>query len=294
MKNKRNIVLVIALIGLGVLLGMQIYNGRIPSPDAPYTERVYNLKPDTVNAITIRSKGEIAVLQREKDLWRINSKKARTNRVNDLLATLLPEKNPEIVAVDTTKHQVLGVNTDDAIVITLNGKPTFYFGKPTEGGVYVQVQGSDKVYVLPNSEASSDASIMLDFASLVDMTIFSSKPEAITAIQLKQNENELNLTKTTGKWVNKKTNAEISEDKISPFLYGVSFLKAHSFFQTESSTSYTQTPTLSLAIEYDGKQEKLDFFKGNTDYLVKRQSDKEQFVVGESDVSQLISASQGI
>lgn len=294
MKNKRNIMLVIALIGLGVLLGRQIYNGRTPSPDAPYMERVYNLKPDTVNAITIRSKGEIVVLQKEKNLWKINSKKARTNRVNDLVATLLPEKNPEIVAVDTTKHQVLGVNTDDAIVITLNGKPTFYFGKPTEGGVYVQVQGSDKVYVLPNSEASSDASIMLDFASLVDMTIFSSKPEAITAILLKQNENELNLTKTTGKWVNKKTNAEISEDKISPFLYGVSFLRAHSFFQTESSTSYTQTPTLSLAIEYDGKQEKIEFFKGNTDYLVKRQSDKEQFVVGESDVSQLISASQGI
>lgn len=291
MRHKKNItkLLVVILAILIVVLGSTLLREKTPSPNAPYNDRAFNLTPEKVKNITVRNKDNNIVLERSKDGWTVNSKKARKNRVNDLLTTLLPKENPKIINNDPTKKQEYGLNREKRIEITLNGKPKFFFGKPTDGGVFVEIEGSDNTYLLPNSEASSDADIMLDFASLVDMFIFTAKPEMLSVITIRGDGNESKITNKDEKWINEKNDQEILSDKISPFIASILYTKAHSFFSETSNATYSPKPNLSLKIIYDGKQEILEYYKGSTDYMVKRKSDNERFILDETDIAPLLS-----
>lgn len=143
--------------------------------------------------------------------------------------------------------------------------------------------------MLPNSEASADADIMLDFSSLVDMFIFTSKPEVLAEITINGDGKESVISNKNGKWINENNGQELTSEKLSPFISTILYTKAHAFFSEDSNTTYSTTPNLSLKIDYEGKQETLEYYKGTTDYMVKRKSDNERFILDESDISPLIS-----
>jgi len=72
---------------------------------------------------------------------------------------------------------------------------------------------------------------------------------------------------------------KVEDTKIQPVTSGLSPLIAEEVIEDQRPAGYSQVPKATLAIEWEGGSEKLEFFAGKDKYLVKRNSDGQEFLI---------------
>jgi hypothetical protein len=151
--------------------------------------------------------------------------------------------------------------------------------------VYTRFDGDNNVYLL-KSVTGNFSTQAVDW---YDKTILSFDQAKASKLIFKEAGITVTLIKKEDKWVDETTSKEAKKDKVSSILSQLSSLSAQSLYVPKKEQVYPIFPAVALTVEFDGKSETLELYKGSSDYLIKRLSDEEQFIVGEYSVSSIIS-----
>lgn len=289
MSNK-NIKLLLAVFI--VLIGLLVFKQYAPSlsqPTSAYVQKTKDISAQTVSAIEISNPDGSVQLKKEGDVWKVNGKKADTAKINSLLSSLLPTTSPELIAQTDKRHKELELTDDLSTKIKLDNKLTLLTGKSAASGVYTRFDSDPAVYLL-----KSNPSVTSTVSEWYDKTILAFDQTKATKITFREGNSVTMLTKEGDKWKGGSKNEEIGKDKMDPILYQINSLTAQSLYDAAGKSTYPKQTSLIFTVEYDGKMETLEFYKGASDYMVKRASDGEQFIVNEYSISSVISAPKEI
>ena len=289
MSNKNIKLLLAVFVVLIGLLAFKQYAPLLSQPTSAYAQKTKDISAQTVSAIEISNSSGSVQLKKERDTWKVNGKKADTAKINSLLSSLLPAISPEIIAQTDKRHKELELTDQLATKIKLDSKLTLLTGKSGGSGVYARFDNDPAVYLLKNNP-----SVTSTVSEWYDKTILAFDQTKATKITFREGNLVIILSKEGDKWKGGSKNEEIGKDKVDPILSQVSSLTAQSLYDAAGGSTYPKQTNLIFTVEYDGKMETLEFYKGASDYLVKRQSDGEQFIVSEYSVSSLISAPKEI
>lgn len=287
MSNKNiKLLLVIFVVLVGFLVFRQ-YAPSLTQETSAYTEKTKVVSPQSVASIEISNPSGSVQLKKEADIWKVNGKKADMAKINSLLSSLLPAIAPELIAQTDKRHKELELTDDLATKIKLDNKLTVLTGKSGGSGIYVRFDSDPAVYLLKNNPSvTSTASVWYD------KTILAVDQTKITKITFREGDAIKMLAKDGDRW--KGGSKEVEKNKVDPILSQISNLTAQSFFDATSGSIYPKQANIVITVEYDGKLETLEFYKGTSDYLIKRQADGEQFIVSEYSISSVISAPKDI
>ncbi|MBU4016631.1 DUF4340 domain-containing protein [Patescibacteria group bacterium] len=252
-------------------------------------EKIKGINIQSIQTIEIKKGSQTIKFNKENNIWKIKNEKADADKIQSLLSTLMAATIPELVAQTDKRYKEFELTNDLATVIKLDNKLTVYTGKYNGAGIYARLDGSPMVYVLKNTSAIPTTS-----SEWYDLTIIALDQSKVTKLSFEDNDTPMIIIKKGDKWISEKTNKEAKKDKVDSILSILSKLTAQSLLEESKKDSYPASPDLTLVIEYEGKSNTLEFFKGESDYLVKREADSGQFIVSEYAVSSLISAPQEI
>ncbi len=287
MQNKTLWLLGTILAILTLFWGVKTYLPKYNKPSSPYAEKVKPYDKSSVRSIVIKNSECSVELKKEGEDWKVNGKKADKSKIDDLVNQLIPPIFPDIIAKTDKRYHEFNLTSDKAIRITFDDKLTWFIGKSTGSNVYVRFDGDNTVYLLKSGISSNFST---DNSDWYDKTIVAFDQTKATKITLKERTNTLVLVKKENKWTEEGSKREAKKDKVDSVLSQVSNLTAQSLYESKKEQVYPTAPTFTLIVEYDGKSETLELYKGSSDFLVKRSSDKEQFVVSEYSISSIISA----
>ena len=289
MSNKNIKLLLVIFVAL---IGFLVYRQYAPSltkETSAYTEKTKTVNVQSVSSIEISNSSGSVQLKKEGDIWKVNGKKADTDKVNTLLSSLLPAAAPELIAQTDKRHKELELTDDVATKIKLDNKLTLLTGKSGGSGVYARFDTDPTVYLIKNS-----SSVTSTVSEWYDKTILSFDQTKATKMTFRDSTSAITLIKKDNIWVNEKDSREAKSDKVNTVLSAVSNLSAQSLYENTKEVTYPKLVALTFSVEYDGKSETLEFYKGESDYLVKRQSDGGQFIVSEYNLSSVISGPKDI
>lgn len=285
MSNKNIKLLLVIFV---VLVGFLVYRQYAPSltkETSAYAEKTKMVSSQSVTSIEISNSSGSVQLKKEADIWKINGKKADATKINSLLSSILPTTAPELIAQTDKRHKELELTNNLATKIKMDNKLTLLTGKSAGSGVYARFEDDATVYLLKNN-----SSVTSTATEWYDKTILAFDQTKASKMTFREGNATIVLTKKDNKWVNEKDSKEAKADKVTSVLSLVSNLSAQSLYEDTKSAAYSKLATLTFAIEYDGKSETLEFYKGESDYLVKRQADGGKFIISEYNVSSVISA----
>lgn len=269
--NLKPLIIIILLI-LGVL-GWRSFGGKILPKSDGYLRQL-GIKKEAVIVISLSQKDKSLEIKKEEDAWRIEGKKAKEVQVSDLLGVIFPEKEPELVAKTSSRHKEMKVDEENAIKIKLNGEKEIWLGTAA-GGNYLRFPGKDEVWLV----SSSWFSPTVDFSFWADKTIISLDSSRLKKLEFHSSSKIKVFERKEGSWW--QGEEKIEDQILEPVINTLSPLIAEEVVKEGRPAGYPQAPTVTLKIEWDGGEEKLEFFKGSKDWLVKRNSDGEEFLVGE-------------
>ena len=284
MQNKNLKILIIVLMVLVGFLGLKTYLPSKTIETSPYLDKIKMVDKSSAQSILIKNTSGSIDLKKENNLWKIQGKKADSAKVENLINQLLVTTPPELIAQTDKRHQEFELTTDKATKVTIDNKLTLLLGKGSGSAVYTRFDGDNSVYLLKDVSLTALSSA----SDWYDKTILTFDQAKATKITLREGNIITILTKQGDKWMS--GDKEAKKDRVDAALSQASGLTAQSLFDATKATTYPKVASLVLTIEYDGKSETLEFYKGSSDYLIKRSSDSEQFVVSEYSISSLISA----
>jgi hypothetical protein len=212
-------------------------------------------------------------LKKEDGVWKIKGKKAKEMEVNELLAVLFPQNPPETAAKTSSRHSQMGVDEGGAIKIKLNGEKEIWLGKSTAGGNYLRFPGSDEVWLVKGSWYSPT----VEFSYWADKTIISLDTTKLKKIDWRSPPRIRVYEKKDNSWW--EGEKKVEEKKIEVITSNLMPLTAEEVVEDQRPAGYSQIPKVTLAIEWEGGSEKLEFFAGKDKYLVKRNSDSQEFLI---------------
>lgn len=285
MSNKNLKLISIVFLVLAGFLAIKLYLPKFLPVKSIYLEKIKGINIQSIRTVEIKKGSQTVELKNENKVWKLNNKKADNEKIQSLISSLMPITAPELVAQTDKRYKELELTKDLATVIKLNDKLIVYTGKYNGIGIYARFDGSDMVYVLKNTSAISAAP-----SEWYDVTIIAFDQSKITKLSFEDNNTPVIIIKKGDKWISEKSNKEAKKDKVDSVLSALSKLTAQSLLEESKKDYYPASPDLILGIEYEGKNNTLEFFKGKSDYLVKRQTDSEQFIVADYVISSLISA----
>jgi len=287
MQNKTLIVLMAILAILAAIWGATTYVPKLIPVSSPYAEKIKSYDKNAVQSIVIRNSSSSLELKKENGGWKADGKKADTAKVNSLISELFPSAAPELIAQTNKRHKEFALTSDTATTIIFDHKLTWLLGKNTGTAVYARFNSDDNVYLL----RSVVNSLSPQAADWYDKTILSFDQTKASKLIFKQTgKKTIALIKKEDKWVDEATSQEAKKDKVNDILAQASSLSAQSLPDPQKGQAYPISPVLTFTVEFDGKSETLELYKGNSDYLIKRLSDREQFIIGGYAVSPIISA----
>lgn len=289
MSNKNIKLLLVVFVVLVGLLAIRQYTPPRTKETSAYTEKTKAVNTQSVAAIEISNSSGSVQLKKESDTWKVNGKKADATKINSLLSSILPAAAPELIAQTDKRHKELELTDDLATKIKLDNKLTVLTGKSGGSGAYIRFDADPTVYLLKNNPSVTSTA-----SEWYDKTVLAIDKTKVTKITFREGNSITMLAKDGDKWKGGSKNEEIENNKVDAVLSQVSSLTAQSLFDAVKENSYPKQANLTFTIEYDGKLETLEFYKGDSDYLIKRQSDGEQFVVSEYGISSVISAPKDI
>ena len=289
MSNKNiKLLLIVFVVLVGILLFKQ-YTPSLSQENSVYLEKTNSVSAQTISSVEISKGEESVLLKKEGDAWKINDKKADATKINTLLTSILPVTAPELVAQTDKRHEELELADDLATEIKLDNKLTVLIGKSGGSGIYARFDTDPTVYLLKNGSP-----IAVTASDWYDKTVLAIDQTKVTKITFREGNSITMLTKEGDKWKGGPKNEDVEKDKVDAVLSQVSNFTAQSMFDVAEGNTYPKQANLTFTIEYDSKLETLEFYKGESDYLVKRASDGEQFIVSEYGVSSVISAPKDI
>ncbi len=252
--------LLAALALILLVLGWRVAGGKILPKKGNYFSQL-GIKKEEVRVISLKTEGKEIEIKKENEVWKIKGKKAKEMVVNDLLAAIFPQREPELVAKTSSRHQQMGVDESQAIKIRINGDKEIWLGK---NGNYLRFPQKDEVWLAKESWTSFTA----DFSFWADKTIVFVEKEKLKKLEIQKGQK----TKTFEDL--QKIPQEIL-DLLTPF-------NADEVVEDERPAGYGNEAKIVLNLEWEGGGEKLEFFPGGKNYLVKRNSDGQMFVVSTS------------
>jgi len=146
-------------------------------------------------------------------------------------------------------------------------------GKSTAGGNYLRFPGSDEVWLVKGSWYSPT----VEFSYWAEKTIISLDTSKLKKIDWRSPPRARVYEKKDNSWW--EGEKKVEEKKVEPIISGLSPLTAEEVIEDQRPSGYSQAPTVTLAVEWEGGSEKLEFFAGKDKYLVKRNSDGQEFLI---------------
>lgn len=289
MSNRNIKLLLVIFVALVGFLAYRQYAPSLTKETSAYTEKTKAVSIQSIASIEISNSSGSVQLKKDGDTWKVNGKKADTTKINSLLSALLPGAAPELIAQTDKRHKELELTDDLATKIKLDNKLTVLAGKSGGSGIYTRFDADPAVYLLKNNPSTTSTA-----SEWYDKTILTFDQTKATKLTFKENNLITMLTKEGDKWKGGSKNEEVEKDKVDAILSQVSSLTAQSLFDATKGSIYPKQAGFTFTIEYGGKLETLEFYKGTSDYLVKRQADDEQFIVSEYSISSVISAPKEI
>ena len=265
-------VLLIIILVLGAVVGWRVVGGKILPQKSEYFQKL-GIKKEQVRTINLSFQGKSVELKKEGEVWKIKGKKAKETEVNELLAVLFPQNPPEVVAKTSSRHSQMGVDEAGAIKIKLNGEKEIWLGKSTAGGNYLRFPSADEVWLVKGSGYSPT----VEFSYWAEKTIISLDTSKLKKIDWRSPPRIRVYEKKDNSWW--EGEKKVEEKKVEPITSGLSPLTAEEVIEDQRPSGYSQTPTVTLAVEWEGGSEKLEFFAGKDKYLVKRNSDGQEFLI---------------
>jgi len=265
-------VLLIIILALGAVVGWRTTGGKFLSQKSGYFQKL-GIKKEQVRTIGLSQQEKIVELKKEGEIWKIKGKKAKETEVNELLAVLFPQNTPQIVAKTSSRHQQMGVDEGGAIKIKLNGEKEIWLGKSTAGGNYLRFPGSEGVWLVKGSWYSPT----VEFSYWVDKTIISLDISKLKKIDWRSPPRIRVYEKRDNSWWEEEK--KIEDKKVESIISSLSPLIGEEVIEDQRPAGYSQVPKVTLAIEWEGGSEKLEFFAGKDKYLVKRNSDGQEFII---------------
>lgn len=289
MSNKNIKLLLMIFVVLVGFLAYRQYAPSLTKETSSYTEKTKALSAQSIASIEISNSSGSVQLKKEGDIWKVNGKKADATKINSLLSSLLPTTAPDLIAQTDKRHKELELTDDLATKIKLDNKLTVLAGKSGGSGVYARFDTDPTVYLLKNNRLVTSTA-----SEWYDKTILTIDKTKVTKITFREGNSITMLAKEGDKWKGGTKNEEAESGKVDAVLSQVSNLTAQSLFESAEGNTYPKQANLVFTVEYGGKLETLEFYKGAADYLIKRQSDGEQFIVSEYSISFVISAPKDI
>lgn len=286
-KNIKYISLLLLL--LVAILGIKSYWPKLTPQKSPYPEELHGLKPEHVKKIEIRKDSQAVSLEKIQNTWKTNGMKADADKIQLLLSSLIPSVSPELIAQTDARYADFDLTASASTRITLDAGITFHTGKMSGSGLYARINDKPNVYLLQNLTP-----ISVSGSDWADTTILSVDRTKVTALSFIAPTDRTELVKKDGKWILPSGNHEAKSEKVDAILTALSPLTAQSVYDPRSVSTYPEKPELTLTITENDKKDTLDFYKGETDYLVKRLSDGERFITAEYSVSQILSGPKDI
>lgn len=292
MKNKSLTVLALIFAVLVGLLAAQSYLPNLWPKNSPYLQKLKTLNKQNLDRFELNRGQESLVLEKNDNTWKINSSKVAQKYIDELFNGIFVSVEPEITAQTDKRHTDLGVTTDRATRIKLSDKISLLVGKANYPGVFARFDGDNVVYLLKNLDPGR---VSLDAQDWLDKTIFSLDPNKLQSLTFNQKNKDLIISKKDGKWIIEENGKEVVKEKMDDLISDITALASQSVVQSNTDIrEYSTLPELKLTIIFDGGTETLELFKGKSNYLVKRNSDGQQFITSEQTLSKILSAHKNI
>lgn len=265
----------IVLVGF---LAYKIWLPQIKPQASAFGEKIKGTSAATVQNIQITKDKDTVTLTKEQNEWKVNGKRANKTKIDEILNQLLPQ-TAELISQNESRQKEFEVTDDLATKVKLGNSITLLIGKSGSGGSYVRFDNDKNVFLLKNLYAYS---ISTDGKDWMDKTILSVDKDKIQKLLFQASSGKFSLIKDKDKWTIEGESNEPKKDKLDSFLVSLSSLNADSVADNDTLQKYPQVSDTQVTVEYDGKKETLQFYKGESDYLVKRQSDGENFLISNS------------
>lgn len=276
------------LVLLLALVGLQFWGPSAFTPkESPYKAAVKAVNAENIDTITITKQSQSIALKQEGGVWNIDGKAAAKDKIDQLFTQFINDPVAQEIAQTNTRHKELEVTDDLATGIQFSDKLTILTGKSAGDGVYVRVKGSDAVYLLTNASPSPISTVASDWQ---DKTIVKIEESAINKLMFTKPVGSFTLIKENGTWKVEGPAAfdaagegekEIDPSAIGALMSDLSSFQARSLADEKTAAAYPASSILTLTIEHTDGKETLEFFGGTTEYLVKRTSDNERFIIAE-------------
>ena len=125
------------------------------------------------------------------------------------------------------------------------------------------------------------------------MTLAAFGSDKLNSVAITRGKEIINAEKKDGKWVLQTSGKEVKEDIWNPIISRLGNFSADALAQSENIKKYPTQANLTLSLQAEGNSETLSFFKGTSDYLVKRESDGAYFTLSEDKLKDfLVTAGQ--
>lgn len=266
--------LLICLVLLAGILGWQWKGRKIFLSRRGYLANL-KMKKEEVRVVSLTSEGKTLEIKREGSEWKVKGKKAKEMLVNDLLAVVFPQEEPELVAKTASRHSEMGVDEGKAIKIKIDGKE-IWLGKEVIEGNYLRIPGKDEVWLVKGRGISPTA----EFSYWADRTIIFLEQSKAKKLIIKTPKIQRFFEQKEGKWY--EGNKEVKEEVLKEIFLNITPFTALGVVEDKRPSGYHYLPDLTLELEWEEGKEKLEFFKGKEDWIVRRDSDGTEFIVSSS------------
>lgn len=285
MSDKSLKILALTLSFFLLLLGLRYWRSKktFSSSSSLYEEKIKKFDKNSLSLITIKNKDNYLELKKEKDIWKIKDKKADALKITNLVNQLFNPSLAELIAQTDKKHQDLNLTDDSALFLAFNNQLTFLLGKNEAFGIFIRFYEEDPVFLLKTSLPYN----LSDENYWYDLTIFNLNKEKINALFLQKRDKSLELNKKNNKWIEKDKGKEIKNEVLDSLFEELVTFKAYSFYQEEKEENFSSLWQLALTFDYGEEKERFEFYQGEENYLAKRMSDQEKFLISNFSYSSL-------
>ncbi len=227
------------------------------------------------------------VLENSGSGWKLNNKKVGVGKAESLLQNIFVTVPPEAVAQTALRHQELGLTTELAAKIKLRDQLTLLVGKANAPGFFVRFDNDNVVYLLKDL---TDSQFSTDPQDWLDKTVITVDQTKVKQLTFTQNGQAFSLSSKDGKWQTA-GGQESPKDKTDALFASLATLTADAVVIDEATAkAYGTGPAMNLLLTFESTSETLGIFKGQNDYLIRRGSDGEQFIISAALLSKILSA----
>lgn len=281
---------IVVLLFIALILGKNYWTRFIEGRPNEYTKALKKINMDDVSKIYIAQNQDILEIEKTFEGWIVASKSADSKKIDDLLTSLKPSQNPILVAESALQLEKLNLTSEKGITLSIetteNQKIEFLIGSKSDAKTSIMIVGQGKAYNLENI-----SSISIDPNDWFDLTIVDLDSSSIQTLTYQNNLGQTYSINANGekKWQFANSQILTNDDAINTMLMSLNPLIASKLAEEEKIQDFdTNLPTFSLNItKSDGQNLNLEFFKGESEYLVKKLPEEDYFIISESKADSL-------